>query len=287
MTPFPFRSGGLATVILLGVCRPAPDQGTPAEALARCDLGRAPVERFTMPGPLTELSGLAIGPGGGLLAHADERGRVFEIDPATGVVGRRHVLRGDPRDDFEGIAAKGDSVALMTSTGRLYLFRLAVDSGEVPFTTIETGLGRWCELEGLAWEPRTGVFLLPCKAGRTPATRGGLVVMRYAPGRAADAQPAPVQVPGTVLARAAGTAAIRATAVDLDPVTGHIVVLSSRPPQLLAVDTAGRIVGAARLAAGAHPQAEGLALSPESVYIGDEGAGKRGMISTYACRRMP
>lgn len=253
----------------------------PRTALGRCTFGREPIATRKLPEALTEVSGLAVGPGGTLLTHGDERGRVLVLDSSGTRVLRQVELEGVPRDDFEGIAAAGDSVALMTSTGRLYLFRLGATS-PVHFSRFGTGVGRTCELEGLAWDRRNATLVLPCK---NPVDRdaAGLTLFRYRLGPTPGAV-APVVVSAIALGRATGHDQIRPTSVEIDPVTGHYVVLSSKPALLLEVDSTGRVLVTTRLPAKQHPQAEGLTLTPDAIWIADEGDGRKGILTRYPCR---
>ena len=168
----PVASRTLALALLLAT---VPQD--PRTALGRCTIGGQPAASFAMPARFTEVSGLAVGPGGNLLTHGDERGIIGVLDAATLALVREIRLKGAPRDDFEGIAVAGDSVALMTSAGLIYLFRLSADSA-VPYTTIMTRLNRYCELEGLAWHRAQATLFLPCKQplGRKVA---GLTIYRY------------------------------------------------------------------------------------------------------------
>ncbi len=265
---------------------PASRTARGSQAGAACRLASAPPAVWKLPDALAEVSGLAIAGDGHLLAHGDERGRVEVLHRTTGEVVRRIRLRGDPRDDFEGIAAAGDSVILMTAAGRLYLFRDRT-AGEASYQVVETGLGRYCELEGLAWDRRAGVLLLPCKVARVPGLAGGLEVWRWSIAGGRVATPARISLPAAALARAVGVARIRPTAVEVDPVTGDLLVLSSRPAALLRLARSGALQAVTPLRARAHPQAEGLALTETTLYIGDEGGDRRGMVTAYSCRRSP
>lgn len=267
---------GLIGAFLVGA--EAPGQSSPAE---RCSPGSRPVARWELPATLAEVSGLSLGPGGRLLAHGDEAGRLVELDQASGKVLRRITLKGEPKGDFEGVAASGDTVIMMTSMGRLYRFTLAGAGDSRDFTTEETGLGRSCELEGLAWDTGNQQLLLPCKNGRTPATRAGLTIFRWS--LDGKPHPAPVRIAAEPLARAAGVGRINPTAIEVDPVTGNLLLLSSRPAVLLTIDRRGRILRVTRLGGKSHPRAEGLAVSRDAIYIGDEGVGGRGTIAKYAC----
>lgn len=253
----------------------------PRTALGRCTIGRQPAASYRLPDRLAEVSGLAIGPGGNLLAHGDEQGLIEVFDPISLKLVREVELQGAPRDDFEGIAAAGDSVALTTSSGKVYLFRLGRDS-IVPFTTIATGLGKQCELEGLAWQRAQATLFFPCKQPRGRAV-SGLTVYRYRLGPSPGPLP-PIHVTGAALAQATRVSVLRATAIEIDPSTGNLVVLSSKPALLVEADTTGRILSARQLAGRSHPQAEGLTLSRDALWIADEGAGRKGMLARYACQ---
>ena len=249
--------------------------------LGRCEVSNVAAKQFDLPDGLREVSGLARGPGRTLLTHGDERGAITVLDAATLKVVRKVHLRGNPRDDFEGIAAAGDSVALMTSGGSLYFFRLGT-ADTVPFTTVATGLALHCELEGLGWHRASGTMLMPCKEPKGKAVPG-LTVFRYRLGRA-PGRIMPIVVQGSELARVTGLAKVRATGVEVDQVTGHLVVLSSRPAMLVEIDSTGRAVNAKALQPSRHPQSEGLTLTPDAIWIADEGTGRTGTLMRYACR---
>jgi uncharacterized protein YjiK len=267
----------LAIAVLVALARPGSSH---PQAPRNCPASAAPVAVWRLPNELREVSGLAAGKDGVLYAHSDEAGRLLELDE-TGKVLRRLTLQGTPKDDFEGMALTPQNAVLMTSGGRLYTFGLAAGTLATPYRIIETGLGRSCELEGLAWDSGGGFLLLPCKSARVPAAMAGLTVHRWS---LADAKPAPsIVVSPQELARVAGTPRIRATGIDVDPVTGTIVVLSSRPRMLLSVGSDGRVIGVMRLRERNHPQPEGLAITRAAVYIGDEGVGRQGTVTVYRC----
>jgi uncharacterized protein YjiK len=250
-------------------------------ALGRCTFGERPAASFQLPARLVEVSGLAVGPRGTLLTHGDERGVIDVIDGRTLSLAREVQLKGTPKGDFEGIAAAGDSVALMTSSGTILLFRLGPDS-TIPYSAIETGLGRQCELEGLAWQRAQATLLLPCKQPKGKAATG-LTVYRYRLGAKPGPVP-PIHVNGATLSQATGVALLRATSVEVDSATAHLVVLSSKPALVLEIDTTGRPVAVRHLSSRNHPQPEGLTITRDAIWIADEGAGRKGTLAKYACR---
>src|SRR5688572_20175964 len=94
-------TGFLLSIILAGgasACRPG-SAAESAEVKARAaevkkrivaarsdSTGETPIAKWLLPAQLREVSGLARLPDGRLLAHNDERSRVFVIDPMTGVI---------------------------------------------------------------------------------------------------------------------------------------------------------------------------------------------------------
>jgi uncharacterized protein YjiK len=252
-----------------------------------CASGDPPVGVYAMPGRLEEISGLATTPDGRVLAHGDEEGRIFEVDPVSGRVVKEFRLRGRPRDDFEGIAAVPGGVLLMTSNGRLYRAPEGADGQEVAFRMTETGLGRYCELEGLGYDLATDVAFLPCKQVRDPRLEGRLVIFRWSVGRDSLARPAQLTVSGAALARLLRTSILRATSAEFDPDTRRLLVLSSTPAVVLEVDSTGVVVGGAPLDHRRHPQAEGLTLQDGHLLVADEGGrragGRRGTLTVYPC----
>jgi uncharacterized protein YjiK len=253
------------------------------DLLRRCATAE-PVRRVLLPGALREISGLAVTSAGELLAHNDARGRVFALDSATGRVLRRYTLEGDFRQDFEGIAVASDTVFLMTSTGLVYLFRDGADGDTVPFEVFDTGLGRLCELEGLAWDPADRVLLLPCKVPHAAGIRSGLTIFRWSLDSRSVAAPAALEVPAAALRRTLRVSTLRPTAVEIDTAAGRILVLSASPQALVEMDRAGRLLVAVGLRSARHPQPEALAILPGALIVGDEGGEGRGMLTVYACR---
>lgn len=253
------------------------------DLLTRCRTAVDPVRRFVLPATLREVSGFAVAADGLVLTHNDSRGRVLALDPATGEVRRRYVLAGEPRRDFEGIAVAGDSVYLMTSTGQIYLFRDGADGDTVSFEVLETGLGRLCELEGLAWDPAGRVLLIPCKVQYGAGIRNGLLLFRWSPDHRRPATPPVIQIPAGALRNTLRVSVLRATAVEVDTASDRILVLSSQPQALVELDRSGQLRLAVGLRSSRHPQPEALALLPDALVIGDEGGTGRGTMTVYTC----
>ena len=267
---------------------PAPDVPPAADAppaaasfLAGYDFDER-LRRFDLPGRLDEVSGLAFSPDGRLFAHDDERGRVHEIDPVSGEVGKRIDL-GEAlvRDDFEGLAIVGERFFLVSSTGRLYEFREGADRENMAFRVTDTGVGDTCEVEGLDHDPFEDELLIACKVSLPD--RGEIVVHRLPlePGRE---RPPAVRIAKSLLEPFGLEGEFDASAVAVTP-TGSWLLLSGRHDAVIEVDRDGAVLAAVPLRKGRHPQSEGLAIGPDgTLYISDEKNGKDARLTAYGPR---
>jgi hypothetical protein len=263
--------------------RRAAGSGETASLLARYDFSAAPAGRWKLPRALDEISGLAIDSAGRIFAHDDEQAIVYELDPASQRIVKRFAF-GQPavRGDFEGIALAGDRIILMTSDGDLYLGREGKDGEAVPYTTQVTGIGRRCEVEGLAWDEGARSLLLACKTPRVKALSGRLAVFAWPLDQRKPVATPKILVPMPAVAHRLGHGAFSPTELLIDPKTGHLLLLASRPPAIVELTPAGELVSAARLRGALHRQAEGLALERDgTLLVSDEANGARATLTAY------
>jgi uncharacterized protein YjiK len=280
-------------------CEPAE---APAEAPSAVDAGSRPTveaPRFEdaylarydfddrvwyvdLPGRLDEVSGLAFAHDGRLFAHDDERGRIHEIDPATGAVGKRFDMGEDlVRDDFEGIAIVGDRFFLISSTGTLYETREGADRENMAYRVTDSGVGRSCEVEGLEYDPAGDDLLIACKI--TLPDRGEIVVHRL-PLDPERARPDPLRVPKAALRTVGLDPEFDPSGIAVTPV-GTWLLLSGRNDALIEVTPDGEVLYGVELRKGRHPQSEGVAIGPdEMLYISDEKNGKEARLTAYGAR---
>ena len=137
---------------------------------------------WKLPGPLEEISGLAMTGDNRLLAHNDERAIVFEIDYQNGSIQKAFQLADlnyPVAGDFEGIAATDDKIFMVTSSGRLYEFREGTSGESVLFNVYTTGVGRDCEIEGLTYDRSQRGLLLMCKDSRSLEMEGQLAIYQW------------------------------------------------------------------------------------------------------------
>ena len=260
---------------------PDPTAQAPASFLAGYDFDE-PTRRFSLPGRLDEISGLAFTPDGRLFGHDDERGRVHEIDPRTGEVGKRFDLGSDlARDDFEGIAVVGERFFLVSSAGRLYEFREGSDEENMRYRMTDSGLGRGCEIEGLDHDPADDALVFACKTADDDGDR--IVIRRISMDPEVGWLPE-IHVRRSELDAVGVDEDFRPSALLVLP-GGTYLMASAVEESLLEVDREGRVLGGVDLSSRIHPQPEGLALGEDgTLYIADEQNEEDATLTAYAPR---
>jgi uncharacterized protein YjiK len=248
--------------------------------LPRYELDRDTGVALRLPAELLEISGLATDARGRLFAHQDETSAVYEIDPSAGRVLRRfHVGRVGLRGDFEGIAVVGDRFFLSNSDGDLLEFRAAADGAVAPARSISTGLGELCEIEGLAFDERSGALLLPCKTPRVRRLRERLTVFAV-PLATLEAAPEPRISLAWDALKSAGVedAGFHPSAVEVHPESGSYFLLAAQEESVLEIGRDGAVLAGRSLSRERHPQPEGIAFGPDlALWIADEGIVRGGL----------
>ena len=238
--------------------------------------------RWVLPAELKEVSGLAITANGFILAHNDEQGRVFVMDPKRGVVLKQFMLgKGDLRGDFEAIAVSDGEIFMLVSNGTIYRFREGADGQSVPYTTIDTKLGRECEFEGMAVDQAEGVILLACKNVSKKGPKGQLVIYRWSLKGGPMQQPSMLTVPLTLLAGPNGWKSLHVSDMAIDPLTKNYVMIAAQEKALVQITTGGEVVDTRPLPEPSE-QAEGLAITSDGIMIiSDEGNRAAATITLY------
>lgn len=254
------------------------------QALASSDSGRsgAPIARWTLPGSLAEISGLALTPDGRLLAHGDETARIFEIDYRRGTIVKRFRLgEKGAHGDFEGIAVAGENIYLLSSDGRIFEFREGAPGGNVQYTVHDTKLGKECEFEGVAFDPALGSLLMACKTVGTPKLKEFLVIYRWNIDDEGDSRLSQLTIP---MAQVIGTndwKAFKPSDITVDPASGNYVMVSAQQKALVEVTPAGAVVLVRPLPDG-HEMTEGIAITKDGILIlSDESVRRPAAITLY------
>ena len=277
---------GVLALATAGATASAP-QAQSAALLDKFDFREKSATHVKLPRALQEISGLAVTSDGRVFAHGDERAIVVQIDACAAKTVKSFALGAPPvRGDFEGIAIVGERFFLITSNGQLYEFREGPDASAVPFSVRDTGFGKVCEIEGLAYDPGDRVLLMGCKQPLRREERPAINVLRWSLDRSAAAEPPSLTIPLGDVGKKVERKAFHTSAIERDARSGHYLLVAGPERVIAEVTAKGSFVAAHELRRALHPQPEGLTLLGDSVLvIGDEGANGRASITCYRRQR--
>ena len=257
----------------------------PGFSLEDYPLEEGTATRWELPMQLREISGLAMTSDHRLLAHNDEIGVIFELDYRDGSIVKEFQLAdgGAPiADDFEGIAFAEGRIYLVTSSGRLYEFHEGAAEESVPFRVHVTGVGRDCEIEGLAYDPDGRELLLMCKEAHSPSLAGRLALYRWSIDDKGLNPDSPTVTPARDYATHIGANRYRPSGIERHPVSGNYFVVAARPGAIAEITPTGKVLAAKWFTAGWHRQIEGVALAADgALIIADEGGQDRASLTVY------
>jgi uncharacterized protein YjiK len=284
----------------VAACRETPQakaaQVQAVEATRKQDLARrlaladanptkpVPVAEWIMPPELREISGLALTARGTVLTHDDNIGRVYEIDPKTGILLKGFSLAGGVRGDFEAITIAGADIYLMRSNGKIYKFKEGADASEVAYSVYDTGLGKECEFESMAFEADSSRLVMVCKKfldKRAPKE----VLIFHVPLPFGDRSAiSAVHVAIKDVIGSNKWKNFHPSDVNIDPFTKNYVIVASHEKGLIEVTPDGEVVRSEPLP-GDHRQPEGVAITLDSLLlVSDEANVKPPAITLYRWR---
>lgn len=209
---------------------------------------------------------------------------VSEIDLTSGRALRSFAFgAAGGRGDFEGIAAAGSRIHVITSDGRLSSFDAGADGATVPAEVHDTGAGARCEIEGLSLSPRPGELLILCKDIPGRGNGGRLLVFRWTIA-ANRLEPQPWLDADLSAELGVDRRGFAPSSIDWDARTQRAAIVSARNRVMMLLDANGGRVEWRRLDAARHPQAEGVAIMPSGdIAVADEGGdGRPGRLTIYS-----
>lgn len=192
-------------------------------------------------------------------------------------------LLGNQKGDFEAITIAGGDIYLMASNGKLFKFKEGADGQQVPFTMFDTGLGKECEFESLAYEADSSRLVMVCKRFLSKVEPHALLIYRL-PLPLNRSTFSTVRVPIQEVIGSNKWKGFRASDVNIDPFTKNYVIVASREKGLIEVTPDGDVVRSMPLP-GDHRQAEGVAITRDSLLlISDEANVNPPAITLYRWR---
>jgi Uncharacterized protein conserved in bacteria len=214
-----------------------------------------------------------------------KKGKVYELDPRRGVIVKSFTLGNGPKKDFEAITIAGKDIYLLVSDGVLYKFREGANNTRVPYTVIDTHLGRECEFEGLVYEADSSRLVMPCKIVHKKELKGNLVIYRLKLGVQDSTALSVVTIPMEDVVGSNKWKDFRPSDITIDPFTRNYVMVGSHEKGLIEVTPDGDVLRSEPLP-GKHNQAEGVAITPDGILIiSDEATSKPAAVTLYRWRR--
>jgi uncharacterized protein YjiK len=242
-----------------------------------------PIAMWIMPSQLREISGLALTSRGTVFTHDDNSGRVSEIDPKTGILVKSFSLLGNQKEDFEAIAIAGNDIYLMASDAKLFRFREGADGQQVQFMMFDTGLGKQCEFESLAYEADSTRLLMACKRSLGKEAPKDLIIYRLPLPLKRETITA-MQVPLNDVVGSNKWKNFRPSDMTIDPFTKNYVIIASHEKGIVVLTPDGDVLRS-ELLPGDHRQPEGVAITNDSILlISDESNAKPAAITLYKWR---
>jgi len=240
--------------------------------------------QWSLPGRLNEISGLALTQDQRLLTVDDEVGIVYELNYDDGRLVKAFAL-GKPtvKNDFEGIAVLDQLVYLVTSKGRLYVAAEGADGQRVSFDNWKTGLGKQCEIEGLAQSDSRSRLYLLCKGVYRNADIVGLTIFSWSPARQQVMEDESVLLPAREIAQKLRVDRISPTGLTIDADSGNFIIVAARERALIEITEDGKLVEAKKFTLDSrHRQAEGIELTSDGrLLITDEGGTHKARLAVY------
>ena len=226
---------------------------------------RMALAQWIMPPQLREISGLVLTSRGTVLTHDDNAGRVYEVDPFTGILLKGFSLIGNQKEDFEAITIAGDDIYLMASDGKLFRFREGADGQQVQFIMFDSGLKKACEFEGLAYQSDSTRLLMVCKRVHDTPNARELRIYRL-PLPLNRATITALKIPIDDVIGSNPWKDFRPSDIAIDPSTQNLVVIASHEKALAVIRPDGDVVRSEPLP-GDHRQAEGVAITRNGLLI--------------------
>ena len=240
---------------------------------------------WKLPEYLEEISGLAMARDDRLLAHNDERGVIFEIDYQNGSIVKAFQLtdmKNPVASDFEGIATIDDQIYLVTSSGRLYECREGTAGESVLFNVYTTGVGRACEIEGLAYDESQQALLLMCKEARSADMEGKLAIYHWSIDEKQLKKDAHTVIPVVEFARHIKGKNFQPSGIERHPMSGNYFIVAARQGAIAEITPGGQVVAVREFPAQWHRQIEGITFAADgTLIVSDEGAGRKARLTLY------
>ena len=152
----------------------------------------------------------------------------------------------------------------------------------VLFNIYATGVGRDCEIEGLAYDADERALLLMCKGSRKASLKDQLTLYHWSIDKKQLNEDANTVIPVIEFSRHIGGKQFHPSGIERHPVSGNSFVIAARQRAIAEITPGGQVVAAKQFPARWHRQTEGITFAADStLIIADEGSGKKARLTLY------
>ena len=171
---------------------------------------------------------------------------------------------------------------LLTSDGLLFAAEEGPDERSVRYQKFDTGLGDYCELEGLAQDRSAGTLILVCKEAKKK--KNDLMMFEWSATADGIEHIRSTVIPESSIEDEIDEKEISPSGITIDRQTGERVIVAARQDALVRLGADGSLSEAIILEKkGRHRQAEGIELTRDGrMLIADEGGDGRARQAVYA-----
>jgi uncharacterized protein YjiK len=241
------------------------------------------LDRIYLKRELREISGITFARSGMLLAHNDERGVIYSLNPQNGNILASYSLgKEGKKQDFEDIAAVGDSVYLVTSSGVLFRIDELREGKNVKFKTFETGLQAKNDVEGLCYDPQSNALLLACKGNPGKNLKDFRAIYSWSLSRKKLDEKPRFLIRLDEIAPYSREGEFMPSGIEYCAETESYYIIAARGNTLVELSASGDILGQVLLPLSIHHQPEGIAFDKnQTLFIANEGGTANGYIVLY------
>lgn len=284
-----FLFSSLLMWLTMGACQPATSTSDKASASVTAEFettsitGKtaspyrfdAPSASFDMPAELFEISGLTLLNDKQLGAIQDELGNLYVLDIESGKLVK--TIRFAGTGDYEGIERVGERLFVLRADG-MVIELTGWQSGKIKPVAFDNDLGtKACNAEGLGADGKG--LVIACKEDNKNGRNSMYLYALQAAGlgEATLVELDPAGVPGEK--------SLRPSAIAQHPITGDMILLSSKRELLIALGPKGEVKDTWDIKPAKLEQPEGLAFLPNGdLFISSEGKKGPGRVMRFAYR---
>jgi hypothetical protein len=169
----------------------------------------------------------------------------------------------------------------MTSDGQLFSAVEGADGEHVKFQEFDTGLGRYCELEGLGQNRVNGSLLLACKETRSKSDE--LKIFVFSVTDSGVSALSDIIVPEKAITDLTKRKRVSPSGITIEAESGRHIVVAARQHTIFQISGDGKLLDAIILPNKKHHrQAEGIEITSDGrLLISDEGGHGKARLAVY------